>query len=201
MSVPMTDRQWPHTPPQFEVTVWKKGILFDVKALWNFLFRSNLIQPGPTFDFLFNYATTDKRTFYFNLATPFGKAVKKIPYPCNTRLIAHFLKQSQFICNNYITRTRIRPLLQPRHLTFLRRLHAPSSTYPITPSLHNLIRHRLKPVLRTNPPLPPIPLPHTHKTYPKNHYISYPPPTSFVPPITSLSGFDPPSRYPREGVG
>ena len=197
----MTDNQWPYPPPQFEVTVWRKGILFDVKALWNFLFRSSLFHPGPIFDYFFNYATTDKRTFYLNLATPFGKAVQRIPYPCNTKLIIHFLQQSQFICKNYITRSRIRPLLQPKHLTFLRRFHTPSSTHSIIPSLHNLIRHRLKPVPCTTPPQPSLPLPQPHKTYPKNRYISYPPPTSFIPPITSFSGFDPPSRYPREGVG
>ena len=197
----MTERRWPYPPPQFDVTVWKKGILFDVKSLWNFLFRSNCTQPGPIFDYLYNYALADKRSFYLNLTAPFGRAVKKIPYPHNIDLIIQFLHQSRFIHKNYITNSRCRRLLQPKHLTFLRRFHTPTSTHPTIPSLHNLIRSRLKSGLRTTFPQPSPPIPLPPKTYLKNRYIPYPPPTSFIPPITSFSGFDPPSRYPREGVG
>ena len=196
----MTERRWPYPPPQFEVTAWRKGILFDLKAIWNFLVRSNIMEHHPVTTFLFNYVNTDTRTFFLNLASPFGRAVKKIPFPRNTDLIIRFLYQSQFIRKNYVTTLRCLPL-RSKHLTFLRRFHTPSSTHPSIPSLHNLIRNRLNTASRTNPlqPSPVLPLP--HKTYLKNRYISYPPPTTCIPPITPFSGFDPPSRYPREGVG
>ena len=109
---------------------------------------------------LFQCTHTDftPQYFVFNSATPFGKFSLSLPPSIiKTTLVYGLYKFSLFKTHPFTRKRRRSHLLRPKHLHFLRRFHTPLPTKPPTPSLHNLIRLRLKQprvVLATVPPKP-----------------------------------------------
>jgi len=181
-----------HPSPYLEVGVIGSTIIFNIIDLFNFLLRTGMPIDHPFFVKMYPYAITSTRAFILNLNTPFGKAIKCSPLLLRIHVAYHFIGQSTIIHKCYQTLSRIRKRL--RQISFLPRFHKSSSNLR-----QNLIRFRLKPCITTCPPITPPPYP--HKTYIQLRYTTYPPSIPFTPSKTPVSGFDPQSRYPREGVG
>jgi hypothetical protein len=197
LSVTMSDplRPYLHSSPYLEVYVIGSRINFALSELFNFLLLTGMPLDHPFAIKVYPYVCESTREFLLNLDTPFGKAIKRAPLLLRIHAAYHFIAQTTIIHKSYQTPSRIRKrLLRSPHFSFFPRFHKPSSN-----PLQNLIRFRLKPRITSR--LPISPLPHPHKTYIQFRYIIYPPLTIYSPPKTSVSGFDPPSRYPREGVG
>ena len=192
--MPMSDplRPYQHPSPYLEVYVIGPRIVFTIADLFNFLILTGIQSNHPFYVKMYPYASTCPRQFILNLNTPFGKAIKCSPLLLRIHVAYHFIAQSTIIHKCYQTLPRIRKRL--RQISFLPRFHKSSSNLR-----QNLIRFRLKPRITIS--LPTIPPPYPHKTYIQLRYTTYPPSIPFTPSKTPVSGFDPQSRYPREGVG
>jgi hypothetical protein len=168
-------------------------------AIWTYLsqvgYTSSYLHSSGIFDYLYHSSG-----FLFNPKRQFGKAILKLPHYTRLQTLMAIIP---YPVKYKITRRRIRRHLlrpTPTHIHFLHRFHPhPLPTRPPTPSLHNLIRHRLKKPI-TLPSSSPDP--HTHR---KTHFTSLyttisQPPVPWKPQDVLYS-----SRYrncfPREGVG
>ena len=171
---------------------------------WKFFIDAGLVDNGGfTYYWLYNFTNTNPDfDFAFKPSSHWGKRILKSSLHTILDTLGRFIhNHSQFSLAS-ITLRRIRPLLSPKHLAFLRRFHTPLPTIPPTPSLKNLIRKRLKsPKIFISTPPPISTLPHQHKTSftPISHFHSIP--LNLRPIKTLLFGLSLPRRYPREGVG
>ena len=161
-----------------------------------FIFLTQLgLRPSP-------YYFCGVNGFLLNLTSPFGKAVIRL-HPLTrahilTLMFPHLVKYHK-ITNRRARQFLLRPT--PTHLHFIKRFHShPLPTHPPTPSLHNLMRNRLKPSPTITIPSNPEPL-HYRKTSFNLLRITVSAPTLLWKPQDTLYGSRFRSCFPREGVG
>jgi len=138
-------------------------------------------------------------------SSPFFSSLSRLNISNLLPFLIHLIQYSRlFHCRHYILHRRIRSNLirpTPTHLHFIKRFHShPLPTRPPTPSLHNLLRNRLKRPPSPTPPSVPLITPHTYASY---TYLPPLPPvaSTSVPPKILFYGHSPLLLLPRAGVG